>query len=130
VTAIVGEFHGDLVSLANYGHHPPLLVTGGTVTTVTTVDTGEPSLPLGLGSDPDLSHHAWPVGARILFYTDGLIEARDKRGTFFPLDDFAGELADGSVEEALDRLVEHLLDFGGRKMSDDLALVLAESEPR
>ncbi|GCD88273.1 PP2C family protein-serine/threonine phosphatase [Nocardioides sp. LS1] len=130
VTAIVGEFHGDMVSLANCGHHPPLLVLPEPTTTVSTVDTGEPTLPLGLGSEPELSHHAWPVGARILFYTDGLVEARDKRGTFFPLDDFSAELAEGTVEEALDRLVEHLLDFGGRVMGDDLALVLAESEPR
>lgn len=130
VTAIVGEFSGERVTLANCGHHPPLLVTGEGVTTVTTVDTGEPTVPLGLGSEPGLSEHPWPAGARMLFYTDGLVEARDRRGAFFPLDDFADELGDGSVEDALDRLVEHLLDFGGRRMNDDLALVLAESEGR
>jgi sigma-B regulation protein RsbU (phosphoserine phosphatase) len=127
VTAIVGEFHGDRVTLANCGHHPPLLVVDKQVSTV---DTGEPTVPLGMGSEPGLSEHPWPVGARILFYTDGLIETRDRRGEFFPLDDFAAELGEGTVEEALDRLVEHLLAWGGHRMSDDLALVLAESEPR
>jgi sigma-B regulation protein RsbU (phosphoserine phosphatase) len=127
VTAIVGEFDGERVTLANCGHHPPLLVTAGAVTTV---DTGEPTVPLGLGSQPEMSEHQWPTGARMLFYTDGLVEARDRRGDFFPLDDFATELGQGSVEEALDRLVGHLLDFGGRRMDDDLALVLAESETR
>jgi serine phosphatase RsbU (regulator of sigma subunit) len=125
VTAIVGEFNDDRVTLANCGHHPPVLVTGDEVTTV---DTGEPTLPLGLGSEPDVSEHPWPVGARMLFYTDGLVEARDRRGEFFPLDDFAAELGEGTVEEALDRLVAHLLDWGGQRMSDDLALVLAESD--
>ncbi len=127
VTAIVGEFSGDRVTLANCGHHPPLLVTGHDVTTV---DTGEPTVPLGLGSQPGLSEHAWPVGARMLFYTDGLVEARNRRGEFFPLDDFSAELGEGTVEEALDRLVAHLLDYAGQRMSDDLALVLAESKGR
>lgn len=125
VTAIVGEFRGDKVTLANCGHHPPLLVHDHQVTEV---DTGEPTLPLGLGSDPGLTEHAWPTGARMLFYTDGLVEARDKSGEFFPLDHYAAEIGEGTVEEALDRLVEHLLAYAGNKMNDDLALVLAESE--
>lgn len=125
VTAIVGEFHGTKVTLANCGHHPPLLVHDHQVSTV---DTGEPSLPLGLGADPGLTEHAWPPGARMLFYTDGLVEARDRTGEFFPLDDYAAEVGDGSVEDALDRLVEHLLAYAGNRMDDDLALVLAESE--
>ncbi|MGB0099147.1 MAG: SpoIIE family protein phosphatase [Nocardioides sp.] len=125
VTAIVGEFHGDRVTLANCGHHPPLLVHDARVTEV---DTGEPTVPLGLGSAPGLTEHAWPTGARMLFYTDGLVEARDRAGRFFPLDDHAAEIGQGSVEEALDRLVERLLAHGGGAMDDDLALVLAESE--
>src|SRR3954469_24860470 len=59
VTAIVGEFHGDRITLANCGHHPPVLVTDERVTTI---DTGEPTVPLGLGSRPGLSEHPWPVG--------------------------------------------------------------------
>jgi serine phosphatase RsbU (regulator of sigma subunit) len=125
VTAIVGEFHGDKVTLVNCGHHPPLLVHDQEVTQV---DTGEPTLPLGLGSDPGTTEHAWPLGARMLFYTDGLVEARDRSGEFFPLEDYAAEIGEGSVEEALDRLVEHLLEYAGRRINDDLALVLAESE--
>lgn len=126
VTAVVGEFNGDRVTLANCGHHPPVLVVGRQVTTV---GVDEPTLPLGLGAEPELSRHAWPTGARILFYTDGLVEARDVRGEFFPLDDYAAELGEGTVEEALDRLVGQLLAWGGQEMGDDLALVLAESEP-
>lgn len=125
VTAIVGEFHGDKVTLANCGHHPPLLVHEAQVTEI---DTGEPTVPLGMGSEPGLTEHTWPLGARMLFYTDGLVEARDKTGEFFPLDDYAAEIGEGSVEEALDRLVEHLLSYAGNRMNDDLALVLAESE--
>ena len=123
VTAIVGEFQGDRVTLANCGHHPPILVDAHGVTEV---DTGEPTVPLGLGSTPVLSEHAWPEGARMLFFTDGLVEARDGSGEFFPLDDYAAELGDGNVEEALDALVAHLLAYAGQEMNDDMALVLAE----
>lgn len=125
VTAIVGEFHGDKVMLANCGHHPPLIVHDAQVSEV---DTGEPTVPLGMGSAPSMTEHAWPAGARMLFYTDGLVEARDKSGEFFPLDDFAAELGEGSLEDALDHLVDHLLEYAGGRMNDDLALVLAESE--
>ncbi len=124
VTAIVGEFRGDTVTLANCGHHPPLLVHDRAVSEV---DTGEPTVPLGMGSNPGVTEHAWPLGARMLFYTDGLVEARDRSGEFFPLDEFAAEIGDGTLEEALDRLVEHLLGYAGHRMNDDLALVLAES---
>jgi len=124
VTAILGQFQGDDVVLANCGHHPPLLVTDDSASLV---DTGEPTLPLGLGSAPVLSRHVWPAGSRLLFYTDGLVEARDTAGEFFPLDDFAAELGDGPVDEALDRLVERLLTFGAHDTSDDVALVLAQN---
>jgi serine phosphatase RsbU (regulator of sigma subunit) len=126
VTAIVGEFQGDRVTLANCGHHPPILVVDRAAETV---DTGEPTLPLGLGAEPDVTRHYWPVGARMLFYTDGLVEARDAAGEFFPLDDHAVELGQDSVEDALDRLVDQLLRHGSNRLDDDLALVLAESEP-
>lgn len=125
VTAIVGEFRDNTVTLANCGHHPPLLVRGRIAAEV---DTGEPALPLGLGAEPVLSEHPWSAGSRMLFYTDGLIETRDRHGAFFPLDDYAAELGDGTVEEALDRLVARLLAYAGQEMSDDMALVLAESD--
>ncbi|GAA1791691.1 PP2C family protein-serine/threonine phosphatase [Nocardioides hankookensis] len=126
VTAIVGQFEGDRVTLANCGHHPPLLVQEGTATEV---DTGEATVPLGMGSLPTVSEHPWPRGARMLFYTDGLVEARDDSGEFFPLDDYAEELADGTVQEAVDRLVAHVTAYAGG-MNDDLALVLAERDGR
>ena len=62
----------------------------------------------------------------MLIYTDGLIEARDRRGAFFPLADYALALREGSLDEALERLLKRLDDFAEHQMSDDLALVLVE----
>lgn len=123
VTAIVAEFQDASVTLANCGHHPPLLVRDRTAVLL---DTGEPNLPLGMSPRPVLTRHHWPVGARMLFYTDGLVETRDARGAFFPLDGYAPQLTEGSLEVCLDRLVEQLLAFSGDRMDDDMALVLAE----
>lgn len=125
VTAILAEFHEDhTVTLVNCGHHPPMLVTGAGI--VDLLSTGEPSPPLGLGTTPDSVTSVWPGGSRMLIYTDGLVEARDRRGAFFPVADHALELSEGSLDEALDGLIESLTDHVGNQVRDDLALVMAE----
>lgn len=126
VTCLVAEFHTDhTVTLVNCGHHPPLLVTadGG----VQVAAPLEPVPPLGLGPRPAPWTSPWPEGARMLFYTDGLVEARDAGGTFFPLAAHAVALAQGSLEEALENLIGVLLQHTGRDVRDDMALLLAES---
>ena len=51
---------------------------------------------------PSLVTHHLPDGARLLFYTDGLVETRDRDGAFFPLTERAAALRTGSLEDALD----------------------------
>ncbi|HLN78229.1 MAG TPA: PP2C family protein-serine/threonine phosphatase [Nocardioidaceae bacterium] len=123
VTAVLAEFHDDQsVTLVNCGHHAPLLVTD----TADVLETGEPALPLGLGPKPCPVTSLWPGGSRLLIYTDGLVEARDRRGVFFPLNDYASVLRDGNLDEALDRLLARLGDHAGQRIDDDMALVLVE----
>lgn len=126
VTAVVAEFDDDEVRLVNCGHHAPLLVVHDDVRQL---DDSEPAVPLGLGSEPVPSSHAWPPGARLLFFTDGLVEHRDVDGEFFDLAAHADVLCPraGGLEQALDRLVERLSAHGRRALDDDLALVLAEN---
>jgi serine phosphatase RsbU (regulator of sigma subunit) len=127
VTALLADFAADeTVSVVNCGHHPPILVRSGQVETV---GTGEPQLPLGLGTRPRTVTSPWPAGSRLLFYTDGLVETRDQHGTFFPLDRGARVLAAGTLAEALDRLLELLRDFAGGRLDDDIALLIAERMP-
>lgn len=63
----------------------------------------------------------------MLFCTDGLVEGRDARGAFFPLVEHAPGLRDGTLEEALDRLITGLVVHTGHRGTDDMALVLAEN---
>ncbi|HLZ37713.1 MAG TPA: PP2C family protein-serine/threonine phosphatase [Mycobacteriales bacterium] len=125
VTALLAEFPDDgTVRLVNCGHHPPLLTAPGREPSP--LDTREPASPLGMGPWPLPTQHTIPPGARLLFYTDGLVEARDDRGRFFPLGAVAAELAVGELDTALDGLLQHLGEHAGKRLNDDVALVLTE----
>ena len=65
----------------------------------------------------------------MLFYTDGLIEARNPQGAFFPLAESATTLGAGSLDDALDGLLDDLVRHAADEMDDDMALVLAERQP-
>lgn len=125
VTAVLAEFHddGDVV-VVNCGHHAPLLLLSDG--RGRTVDTGQPTLPLGLGSTPTAASERWDAGSRLLLFTDGLVEARSPEGEFFPLDGCTSVLRSDSLDLALNRLIEQLLDHTGQRLDDDMALVLAE----
>jgi len=125
VTAVIAEFHDDhTVTLVNCGHHPPLIVRGEDG--VDEVPTGAPEPPLGMRPEPHPVTSPWPEGSRMLIFTDGLVEARDESGTFFPLDESAGVLGGGDLEEALDDLLVRLHAHAGERINDDMALVLVE----
>ncbi len=128
VTAVLAEFHEDLtVTLLNCGHHPPLLLSNAHKRSV--VDTGSPEPPLGLGPDPSPVTCRLDEGARLLFYTDGLVESRNREGTFFPLQDCAEALSTDDLETALDRLLGRVVDHVGQpRVNDDVALVLVERQ--
>ncbi|MGH3306503.1 MAG: PP2C family protein-serine/threonine phosphatase, partial [Nocardioides sp.] len=101
VTVVLAEFHEDLsVTLLNCGHHPPMLVANAHSRSL--VDTGTPEPPLGLGPEPSPVTCQLTEGARLLFYTDGLVESRNRAGTFFPLQDSAGTLSTQDLGTALD----------------------------
>jgi serine phosphatase RsbU (regulator of sigma subunit) len=129
VTAVLAEFNDDhTVTLLSCGHHPPLMVADGRRRCL--LDTGPPQPPLGLHPDP------WPAtsqladGARVLFYTDGLVESRDPDGTFFPLEKSADTLQTRDLGAALDGLLDRLVDHVGNRVDDDVALVLVENHDR
>jgi serine phosphatase RsbU (regulator of sigma subunit) len=126
VTALLAEIHDDgSVTLANCGHHPPLLMSPDSGPGL--VDTGPATRPLGLGALPVPITCRWQEGSRMLLYTDGLVEARDPSGEFFPLVDHAEVLAGGPVDDSLAHLVERLARHTTTRLADDLALLLIEN---
>ena len=88
----------------------------------------EASLPLGLGHlDPAVrKEHTAPFGPgdRILFYTDGISEARDKSGAFYPVDRCGALLGGAEPRAALDRLYDDVLRHVGGHLQDDSAALL------
>jgi serine phosphatase RsbU (regulator of sigma subunit) len=128
VTAVIAEFHDDgTVTLVNCGHPAPLLVLGAS--SLREVDTGVPQVPLGMGTPGRASTILLPPGARLLLYTDGLVESRSPRGEYFPLHLQADVLAAEPLDAALDRLVERLRRHVENRLRDDVAMVLVRSRP-
>jgi serine phosphatase RsbU (regulator of sigma subunit) len=82
---------------------------------------------LGLGPSPDPVTFELPDRARLLFYTDGLVETRNHEGDFLPLDGrVAAALHAGTPGDALDALLTLLSDHAGHHINEDVALVLVE----
>jgi serine phosphatase RsbU (regulator of sigma subunit) len=77
-----------------------------------------------LGVWPDRADEAvFPGGATLLFYTDGLTEARDARGEFYdPGARLAGRVFRHPVE-LLDALADDVRRHSGGGMADDMALL-------
>ncbi len=64
-------------------------------------------------------------GDRLLFYSDGLLEARDLGGRFFRLDQQAAALRRPDLQAAADDLLSRLR-ARTRHLDDDIAILLAE----
>jgi serine phosphatase RsbU (regulator of sigma subunit) len=127
VTAVLAEFHpDDTVTLVNCGHPPPLVVAPGP--SIREAATGEPQLPLGMGTAGRASTISLPPGHRMLLYTDGLIETRDSAGRFFPLAEQADALSRTSVDAAVDTLLRRLNDHARHQLRDDVAVILASPQ--
>ena len=65
----------------------------------------------------------------MVFYTDGLLEARDRAGRYFRLEDCADLLRGPDLEAAADGLLDRLVAHTGRRLDDDVAILLFEAAP-
>lgn len=126
VTAILAEVSAHQVTFLNFGHPAPMLVRDDG-----TLDLPEPesyALPLGLGAhgtaDPQPYRVAFLPGDQLLLYTDGIIEARDRGGRFYPLAERAHLLKDHDPETALETLRQDLLQHVSGPLQDDAAMLL------
>ncbi|MEV5819690.1 PP2C family protein-serine/threonine phosphatase [Micromonospora haikouensis] len=128
VTAVLLEVRGPDLWVMSCGHPMPLRHRPGR--TPVALGGDEPDRPLGLGGrrTPPV-HHTWATGDRLLLYTDGLIEARDGSGRFFPLRLLDRPLSASSPPKALDAVWRAVRAHIGGEPRDDLALLLIERLP-
>ncbi|WP_234436021.1 SpoIIE family protein phosphatase [Streptomyces sp. NRRL S-813] len=102
----------------------PLLLLEGAVRPL---EPSRPALPLGLaplgtGSSP-VDTVAFPQGASLLLYTDGVTEARDRSGTFYdPADRLTGQCP-RSPDELLVAVVADVHRHTRGLGTDDMALL-------
>ena len=134
-TAVLADLdtRTGLLQWVNAGHPAPLLLRGGKL--IRPLDT-EPRPPLGLGH---LLADQPPVPAQeqlepddlVLFYTDGVVEARSPDGEFFGVERLAElvvrHLAGGlTPPETMRRVVRELLAHHVDQLTDDATLLMLE----
>ncbi|MFG3120096.1 PP2C family protein-serine/threonine phosphatase [Streptomyces sp. NPDC048197] len=127
VTAVLAEIGEDReVVFLNYGHPAPMVVRRGG-----TVNFPEPpsyALPLGLGvhgsNAPTPYRVGFAPGEQMLLYTDGVTEARDTAGTFYPLGSRAELLKEPEAGRALQGLREDLVRHAAGPLHDDATMLL------
>ncbi|MFE3638829.1 PP2C family protein-serine/threonine phosphatase [Streptomyces sp. NPDC059168] len=128
VTAVLAEIgEGHEVTFLNYGHPAPMVVRRDG-----TSDFPEPpayALPLGLGAHdgdaPEPYRVPFGPGEQLLLYTDGVTEARDAKGSFYPLGERGADLLQApAAHGALQRLREDLVRHVTGPLHDDAAMLL------
>ena len=130
VTAFYGIYDPRLrtITYANAGHNPPRHKRAGSI--VLGSLEGGINLPLGIDPDEtysDCAQKFWP-GDALIFYTDGITEARSRTGELFGPDRLdrillAGEADAKALATETIRAVE---DFtGGAAPTDDRTLLVA-----
>lgn len=126
ITAAVIEVPDErpVLYMINCGHPPPLLVRPGEITYL---GVSRPTVPLGLG---ELSHLSCQVamfpfeeGDTLLLYTDGVVEARDSAGEFYPLAERAVKWQGDGPTDLLEHVRADLLTYVGGTLGDDAAMV-------
>lgn len=129
VTGVVARLATDTGQLTwtNAGHPFPLLIRGGRVISELRCD---PTPPWGLGSGaPPVASASLEPGDSVLFYTDGVIEARTPDLELFGLERLADLTQSYSSdlvepEEIVRRLVGAVLDHQRADLRDDATLLM------
>ncbi|MET7473901.1 PP2C family protein-serine/threonine phosphatase [Streptomyces sp. NPDC005648] len=136
VTVLLLEIRPDgEVRVLNCGHPWPYLLSGARAEPLAAVEPLPPLGPFPLPAElPAVSCGQLLPGDSLFLHTDGVEDARDARGRFFPLSAVlaravaAGPVSPQSVLRAvLGALLRHT---GGRRPSDDVAVLVLRNDRR
>jgi len=129
ITAVLAQVSpdGTKMEVINCGHPQPLQL-GPRGPQFLGPAEGNP--PLGLGLSGVTDRHSFTVSLRpgepVLFYTDGLSEARNRAGEFFPLTEVPSMRVPADPSSLLGRLSAEVSRYVGHQPHDDMALLLVE----
>ncbi|MEU1412438.1 PP2C family protein-serine/threonine phosphatase [Streptomyces sp. NPDC005731] len=134
VTALLVEFPTDeaVMRTVSCGHPLPLLLRDQRITALS---GRAPAPPLGLASLDPAAYRQDTVACAphdvFLLYTDGLAEARDDSGRFYPLTDRGTRWCteQGDPEVLLRQVLDDLVRHTGGRLDDDVALVAVQCAP-
>jgi hypothetical protein len=130
VAAVLAEL--DLASgrlqWAICGHPPPLLLRNGRI--VKTL-VGEVTPPLGVSGLVVVAEEMLEPGDQVLFFTDGVVEARSADGVFFGVDRLVDMVTRTSAAatpppETMRRLLHAILNHQEGELQDDATIVVVE----
>src|SRR6185312_16928821 len=117
------------VHLVSCGHPMPLLLSHNRVTTLT---VPEPAPPVGLGwmsATPVVpATFSFDQGDRLLLYTDGVSETRNRDGAFYPLAERVTAWADEAPEDLVQSITDDLVAYAATPLNDDMALVVIQRD--
>lgn len=112
------------------GHPPPLLLRANHVVTL---EASQPAPPLGLAPLLSTTYctdtFSFCTGDTLLLYTDGVIEARNAIGAFYPLVERLTTRTDSHSTRLLDHIRDDLLTYVGGQLGDDAAMIVVERNP-
>ncbi|MEV4926373.1 PP2C family protein-serine/threonine phosphatase [Streptomyces roseoverticillatus] len=124
-TAVLVEIpheDGSSIRILNCGHPPPLLLNREGLRVLSPTDPA-PLLNLAglIGDCYSTDTFAFAPDDQLLLYTDGVTEARDRNGDFFPLADWMSRQTPDRPRELLDGLHRDLLTHSSGGLDDDIA---------
>jgi serine phosphatase RsbU (regulator of sigma subunit) len=129
ITAVLAQVSpdGTKMEVINCGHPQPLQLGPRGPQFLGPAD-GNPPLGLGLSGIAERYSFTVPLrpGEPVLFYTDGLSEARNRAGEFFPLTQAASVRVPADPASVLARLSAEVSWYAGHRPHDDMALLLVE----
>jgi sigma-B regulation protein RsbU (phosphoserine phosphatase) len=120
-TALLVEVEPDALRIVSCGHPLPLTGPAGRLHQV----PARVSRPLGMGGARHADEIHWPQGHLLLAYTDGLLEARDRKGRTLQVVQIVARVDGGRPAEAVEQVASKLMEHTRGRLADDVAVLAA-----